>query len=159
MFPCYADLGKNIVGIGATKHYAAIWFFQGAILQDELGVLTNAQENKTKAMRQWRMKSIDQLDLEKIQLYVYEAIGNQRAGLEIKPNLKKPLVIPTELEQAFNKDPKLRKAFVALSKSSRRDFAEHIGDAKREETRLRRLQKSIPMVLSGVALYEKYKKN
>ena len=36
------------------KEYFGIWFFQGGTLVDELKVLTNAQEGKTKAMRQWR---------------------------------------------------------------------------------------------------------
>ena len=33
MFPCYMDRGKNIVGLGVTKNYAAVWFFQGALLK------------------------------------------------------------------------------------------------------------------------------
>jgi len=89
MFPCYSDRGKNIVGIGATKNYVGIWFFQGALLKDELGVLVNAQEGKTKAMRQWHIKSKDQLNLKSVEHYVYEAIENPKAGLEIKPDTKK----------------------------------------------------------------------
>ncbi len=55
--PCYTFRGKNIVGIGAFKSYCGLWFFQGALLADEAGVLMNAQEGVTKAMRQWRFQS------------------------------------------------------------------------------------------------------
>ncbi len=149
MFPCYSERGKNVVGIGATKNYVGIWFFQGVLLKDELSVLANAQEGKTKAMRQWHIKGKNELDTKNIEAYVYEAIENQRAGLEIKPDTKKEIIIPVELEDAFSKNGRLKTAFEVLSKTNRRDFAEHIGGAKKEDTRIRRLEKSIPMILEG----------
>ena len=59
--PVYTLNGKNIAGIGAFKSYFGIWFFQGALLQDLQKNLVNAQEGKTKALRQWRFKSIQEL--------------------------------------------------------------------------------------------------
>jgi uncharacterized protein YdeI (YjbR/CyaY-like superfamily) len=32
--PVYTVKGKNVLGIGAFKSHAAIWFFQGALLKD-----------------------------------------------------------------------------------------------------------------------------
>jgi uncharacterized protein YdeI (YjbR/CyaY-like superfamily) len=51
--PCYTINGKNVLGLGAFKSYVGIWFFQGALLNDTAKVLRNAQDDKTKAMRQW----------------------------------------------------------------------------------------------------------
>lgn len=44
--------GKNVIGLGAFKNHFAIWFFNGVFLKDEKQLLTNAQEGKTKALRQ-----------------------------------------------------------------------------------------------------------
>lgn len=37
--PTYTLDGKNIIGLGAFKSFAALWFFQGALLNDPLKVL------------------------------------------------------------------------------------------------------------------------
>lgn len=50
--PCYTCKGRNVVGIGGFKQYFGLWFFQGALLEDAGGRLVNAQEGKTKALRQ-----------------------------------------------------------------------------------------------------------
>ena len=68
------------------------------------------------------------------------------------------MFIPEELELAFGSNPSLKDSFEALSPSKRREYAEHIGGAKREETRQQRLQKVIPMILEGIGLSDKYKK-
>ena len=59
--PCYMHRGKNLVGLGAFKSYFGLWFFQGALLPDPHGVLVNAQSGKTKALRQWRFESGEEI--------------------------------------------------------------------------------------------------
>ena len=76
--PVYTLEGKNVVGTGSFKSYFGIWFYQGVFLSDPDGVLVNAQEGKTKAMRQWRMESSAEIDREKILEYVGEAVRNQK---------------------------------------------------------------------------------
>ncbi len=44
--PCYAHGGKNVVGLGAFKEFVSVWFFQGALLRDEHGVLVNRPGGK-----------------------------------------------------------------------------------------------------------------
>ena len=83
-FPVYTWKNKNIVGLGAFKSYFGVWFFQGASLKDELGVLINAQEGKTQAMRQWRFQSIKEIDRNNLRAYIAEAIDNQKKGKIIK---------------------------------------------------------------------------
>ncbi|NNE65715.1 MAG: hypothetical protein HKN33_04040 [Pyrinomonadaceae bacterium] len=154
--PCYTLDGKNIVGIGSFKSYFGIWFFQGSFLKDSQKVLVNAQEGKTKGMRQWRIDSRAAIDRPLILKYLQEAIENCRAGKQIKPE-RKPLVIPSELRDALKADLALSEAFETLTLGKKREYAEHIGGAKKEETRLNRLQKSIPLIKSGVGLNDKYK--
>lgn len=155
--PTYTINGKNVIGMGSFKSYAGIWFFNGALLNDTDAVLINAQEGKTKAMRQWRFTDVSEVHKPQILKYVNEAIENQKRGLEIKPKKKAAIAIPEELQQSFNTNIQLRHAFKALPPYKQREYAEHIGGAKREATRLSRLEKSIPLILQGVGLHDKYK--
>ncbi len=86
--PVYTVNGKNVVGLGAFKFYVGLWFFQGGLLKDEKEKLINAQEGKTKAMRQWRFASEDEMEEQLILEYVAEAIQNQKDGKKIKPQKK-----------------------------------------------------------------------
>lgn len=153
--PTYQIDKKNVVGIGAFKSYAGLWFFQGVFLKDEAKVLINAQEEKTKGMRQWRFGSVDEVDEKLILKYVHEAIQNQKDGKEIKPE-KKRLIIPVELKEALASDTGLSEVFDKLNLTKKREFTEHIADAKRVETKQKRLKKIIPMIKEGIGLYDKY---
>ena len=55
--PTYCLNGKNILGLVAFKNHFCLWFHQGVFLKDAHNLLVNAQENKTKAMRQMRFKT------------------------------------------------------------------------------------------------------
>lgn len=156
--PTYVYKKKNVVGLAAFKNYCGLWFFQGALLKDDHKVFINAQEVKTKAMLQWRFNSIDEINVELIKSYVLEALENVDNGNEIKPTRnKKSVIIPNELASSFESNNDLKKAFEALSLSKQREYAEYITEAKREATRLRRLEKIIPMILNKVGLHDKYK--
>lgn len=64
---------------------------------------------------------------------------------------------PVEVLQQHTKTTNLKTAFEALSPSKQREYTEHIGGAKQETTRLRRLEKCIPIILEGKGLNDKYK--
>ncbi|TVZ54976.1 uncharacterized protein YdeI (YjbR/CyaY-like superfamily) [Lutibacter sp. Hel_I_33_5] len=155
--PTYVFNDKNIVGLAAFKNYCGLWFFQGVLLKDEQKVFINAQEGKTKAMLQWRFHSMDEIDTELIKSYVLEAIDNVKAGNEIKPNRAKPLVVCSFLQAALDTNKKLITSFESLTVSKKRDYADYISSAKREVTKQKRLEKIIPMILSGVGIHDKYK--
>ncbi|HER40813.1 MAG TPA: DUF1801 domain-containing protein, partial [Salinimicrobium catena] len=72
--PVYTLQGKNVVGIGAFKNHCALWFFQGALLKDHTDLLVNAQEGKTKALRQIKLEKGEKLPLKELRKYVEEAI-------------------------------------------------------------------------------------
>ncbi len=50
--PTYTVGGKNVLGIGAFKNHLSLLFHHGSFLKDHHSVLLNAQEGKTKGMRQ-----------------------------------------------------------------------------------------------------------
>lgn len=155
--PTYYCEGKKIIAIGGFKHYFSIWFHQGVFLSDPAGVLVNAGEGKTKGLRQWRFTSSEEIKPALLRKYAQEAIDNAKAGREIKPEKKAPLSIPKELASAFRKDPKLKAAFSALTPGRQREYLEYVHEAKLAATRLARAAKSIPQILAGRGLNEKYR--
>lgn len=154
--PHYTINNKNVVGIAGFKEHFALWFHQGVFLQDTYNVLMNAGEGVTKGLRQWRFKSREEIDKERILEYTLEAIENQRRGLEIKPETKK-VPMPMELDRELKANRPLKEAFDALSPGKRKEYAEYVGSAKQEKTRLSRLQKCVPMILAGTGLNDKYR--
>jgi len=155
--PVYCRNNKNIVGIGAFKSYVGLWFYQGALLNDPHKLLINAQEGVTKALRQIRYASVDDINSDVLKQYILEAIENQKKGKEIKPNTSKPLIIPGELKKTLTEDQKLKACFEKFTLSKQREFAEYIEEAKREGTKLKRLEKIIPLIRDGIGLNDKYR--
>ncbi len=154
--PVYTLDGKNLVGLGGFKSYFGLWFFQGALLTDKARRLINAQEGVTEAQRQLRFASAAEIDRQLILDYVAEAIANQRAGRSIKP-VSKPLIVPPELDEVFAGDAELRAKFNALGLTKQRDFCEYVETAKMADTKLRRIEKIVPMIRSGIGLNDRYK--
>lgn len=158
--PTYCINGKNVLGIGAFKNHYCLWFHQGVFLKDEEQMLVNAQEDKTKGMRQMRFTSLDDINKNVVLKYVKEAIENQKLGKEIKParsTSKKEVIIPLELQTIFKEDNELNISFKTLTPSKQREYCEYIETAKREATKQSRLKKITPMILNGVGLNDKYK--
>ena len=156
--PTCTGFGKNVVGLGAFKGYVGLWFFQGALIDDSEGYLMNAQTGKTKAMRQWRFRSLDEIRKKEILNYIKQAIENAKQGKEIKPERNKSIDIPKELMNAFEQDKTLKESFDGMSKTKRRELAEHVGAAKRQETRDRRLMTVIDLIKEGKGLNDNYRK-
>ena len=112
--PCYMYKGKNVVGIGGFKSYFGLWFHQGALLKDGDKVLINAQEGKTRALRQWRMASGKDIRPTIIRRYVKEATALVDQGKELKPDRAKPIDVPDELEKAMRRHKGATAAFARL---------------------------------------------
>jgi uncharacterized protein YdeI (YjbR/CyaY-like superfamily) len=156
--PVYTLNDKNVVGLGSFKSYTGLWFYQGAFLKDEAGVLINATEGVTKALRQWRFTSVDEIDDQLILRYVNEAIQNQKEGKELKPDRNQPVIIPEELSAVFNDDEELQNCFNRFTPGRKKEFANYISEAKTVETRQARIQKIIPLILENIGLNDKYRK-
>ena len=155
--PCYTLNGENIIGMMGFKNYVGIWFHQGVFLKDKASVLINAQEGKTKALRQWRFSSARDMDPQLIGRYIYEAIQNAQAGKKFAPAAAKPLSVPPELARALQEDQHASAQFDALNPGRKREYADYISEAKRADTKHRRIEKILPMITSGVGLNDKYK--
>ncbi len=157
--PVYTFNDKNVVGLGSFKSYFGVWFFQGALLSDRKKILVNAQEGRTKALRQLRYNCPEDIDLKTLKAYVAEAIKLVRDGIEIKPDRNRPLTIPAELSIALGKSKKTKAIFDSMTLGKRRDYAEFIASAKQPATKQKRIEKILPMIAKGAGLNDKHTKN
>ena len=155
--PCYTHNGKNVVGLAAFKGWVCLWFHQGALLKDSSNVLVNAQEGKTKALRQWRMQSSRDIKAGIIKRYIKEAIDLVEAGKEIKAERGKAITMPDELSKAMRRYKGATAGFRKLTPGKQREYAEFIATAKRDDTKQKRLDRILPMIASGVGLNDKYR--
>lgn len=153
----YTYNGKNVVSYGGFKSYFALWFYNGVFLNDPHKVLMNAQEGKTKALRQWRFYNAGDIKEKIILDYIHEATQNEKAGKSWKPVKAGMPEIPEEMNMAFNKNRKLQAAFMLLTPFKQKEYVEYISLAKREETRLKRMKKISSMILRGTGLNDHYK--
>jgi uncharacterized protein YdeI (YjbR/CyaY-like superfamily) len=148
----------NVLMIGAFKNYVSIWFFNGVFLKDTYQVLENAQEGKTKALRHWQFTSLEEMEENKIREYIQEAIENEKKGLKWKPEKSDEIEIPEIFQEALNSNKEFENAFNELTPFKQKEYIEHIDSAKREATKISRLEKIKPMILAGVGLNDKYRK-
>lgn len=156
--PTYVYQKRNLVGIGGFKNHVGLWFFQGALLKDEYKILHNAQEGKTKAMRQIHFRSIEEIDENILDHYLKETIDNQVAGRFVKSSKAvKEVKLPNELKEYLKSDSALNDSFQLLTPGRQKDYANYISEAKREQTKTDRLLKITPLIKEGKGLYDKYK--
>ncbi|NNK10070.1 MAG: hypothetical protein HKP08_01900 [Flavobacteriaceae bacterium] len=155
--PVYTLKGKNVFGITSFKSHFGIWFFNGCFLKDPQGVLENAQEGKTKAMRHYTFSSSDEIIPEIVLAYMTEAIENQKKGLIHKLDKKKKTEIPAELHQVLEKDSRLKEAFKQLTPYKQREYCEYIESAKQLKTKQSRLAKILPMIREGLGINDRYR--
>ncbi|WP_121665631.1 YdeI/OmpD-associated family protein [Mesonia aquimarina] len=156
--PTYTVNKKNVIGLGTFKNHYAIWFFNGALLKENTDLLINAQEGKTKALRQIKFHKEEKPDLTVLKKYIEEAIQLQLAGKEIKKTSNKPLQLPEELVTVLKKNKETELAFKKFTKGKQREFATYIKEAKQEKTKQKRLEKIIPLIEAGKGLHDKYRK-
>lgn len=155
--PVYTYNNENVVGISAFKSYFGLWFYQGALLADPANKLINAQEGVTKAMRQYRMNHSNEIDKKAILQLLHESIDNFKDGRKIVPEKKKNQEVSTLLREALNENQKAKDQFESLTSFKQREYIEYIDTAKREATKISRLEKILPMIMEGKGLNDQYR--
>lgn len=126
-------------------------------LADAPKVLINAQDGTTKALRQWRMNSANEIKPAAIRAYVKQAIQLVRDGRSVSSQKGKAIVSPPEPKKALAGDAAANKGFAMLAPGLLREYTEYIASAKRDQTRSGRIEKRLPMIAAGVGLNDKYR--
>ncbi|WP_238857877.1 YdeI/OmpD-associated family protein [Poritiphilus flavus] len=154
--PCYTYQGKNILMLSALREYCCISFFKGSLLADAKSLLVKPGPN-SQAARLFKFVDVGKVkELEtNIKAYIFEAIEIEKAGLKVafKTN---PEPLPEELVMKFEEDPVLKTSFEALTPGRQRGYILHFSQPKQSKTKIARIEKCIPMILSGIGLHDKY---
>jgi uncharacterized protein YdeI (YjbR/CyaY-like superfamily) len=155
--PTYTLDGKNVVILQGFKEYFGLMFFQGALLKDPKHVLV--QLGRTQAGRLMKFTSVREIAAQAatIKAYVREAIAAAKSGLQVE--IKTPVLpMPDELKAKFRKDPRLKKAFAALTPGRQRSYLYHFAGAKQSATRIARIEKALPAIFAGRGFLERPKR-
>lgn len=150
MHPCYTLDDKNVVIIQDFKHYCALLFEKGAIMEDPYQSLIQQTKN-VQAARQLRFESLDEVNQrrDEIKWYVEEAIRIEKSGEKVPMKKTEDYDMPEELQAKLDAMPELKEAFSNLTTGRQRQYMYHIGQAKRAATRENRVEKYIDYILDG----------
>ncbi|MDW4185936.1 MAG: YdeI/OmpD-associated family protein [Staphylococcus saprophyticus] len=150
MHPCYTLDDKNVVIIQDFKHYCALLFEKGAIMEDPYQSLIQQTKN-VQAARQLRFESLDEVNQrrDEIKWYVEEAIRIEKSGKKVPMKKTEDYDMPEELQAKLDAMPELKEAFNNLTPGRQRQYMYHIGQAKRAATRENRVEKYIDYILYG----------
>ena len=149
--PVYMVGSKNILAISSLKEHCALNFFNGALLQDEDGLLIKPGEH-TQLGRWMKFNSVEQIQQQEdlIKAYILEAIEVDKLGLK----LEKPAEIPypEELVAIFAAKPAMKAAFEKLTPGRKRAYLRFFSDGKQSETRTLRIEKNEKYILKGIGI-------
>jgi uncharacterized protein YdeI (YjbR/CyaY-like superfamily) len=150
---CYDLDGSNIVLIHGFKEYCALLFMKGALLEDPKGILIQQTKN-VQAGRQIRFASLSQITKQQAvaKAYIKEAIAVEKSGAKVKMRSVAQFEVPGEFKQCLDEDPKLAKAFHALTPGRQKGYLLHFAGAKQSATRAARVKKHAPRILKGLGL-------
>ena len=153
--PTYTVDGKNIVILQGFKEYFALGFFQGALLKDPKKVLV--QLGRTQAARVMKFTSAKEITAAAatIKAYVREAIALEKAGARVTPKKTADFPVPDELRERFERDPRFKRAFDALTPGRQRGYLYHFASAKQSATRAARIEKALPAIFEGKGFLER----
>ncbi|MDQ6655928.1 MAG: YdeI/OmpD-associated family protein, partial [Verrucomicrobiota bacterium] len=154
--PCYSYGGSNILILQPFKAYCALMFCKGALLADGGRLLATPGEN-TQAARQLRFASVEQITKMEpiVKAYVAEAIGAEKAGLQVSYKETSEFAVPEELQQRFAQTPSFKKAFEALTPGRQRGYLLYFAAAKQSATRGSRIEKNWQRILEGKGLNDR----
>jgi uncharacterized protein YdeI (YjbR/CyaY-like superfamily) len=148
--PCFTILKKNVAIVIPLKESCALSFFKGALLKDPKHVLQRVGEH-TQAGRWVKFTSLREIAALRSTLknYLHEAIELEESGKKVEARKPSEYPIPEELQRRLDDDGDLRSAFAALTPGRRRSYILHVSSAKQATTRAARVEKCVPMILSG----------
>ena len=150
---CYDLSGSNVVLIHGFKNYCALLFMKGVLLKDHKGLLVQQTKN-VQAARQIRFASLADINKHKaaVKAYIREAIAVEQSGAKVAMRSVAQFDLPEEFQKRLDNDPKLAKAFHALTPGRRKGYLLHFAGAKQSATRTARVEKHAPRILKGLGL-------
>ncbi|HEY2344556.1 MAG TPA: YdeI/OmpD-associated family protein [Xanthomonadaceae bacterium] len=155
--PSFTYAGGILCGMAAFKQHCTFGFWKGSLI-----VPTDGQDNE-QAMGQFgRITKLSELPSKKVLTgYVRQAMKLNEEGVKVpervRPATPRPAPdAPDDLVAALKKNKAARTTFEAFSPSCKREYVEWITEAKREETRGKRVVQAVEWMAEGKQRNWKY---
>lgn len=150
--PAFTYKGKPLANMAAFKAHATFGFWDRQAL---------ATGREGEAMGQYgRIESLDDLPSAEIfEAQVRDAIARIDAGQKPARAVKPPkpeAEVPVELAEALAGDAKAAETFAGFPPGSRREYCEWIAEAKRPETKAKRVAEAVEWLREGKRRNWKY---
>jgi len=155
-FPNFLHKGM-LCSMASFKHHCSFGLWKGALI---LNKATRLREHD--AMGQFgRITSLADLPEDaKLLSYIKEAVRLNEAGIKLpaksKTKVTKELVIPADFAAALKRNKKAHSSFVGFTYSHKKEYVDWITEAKRAETRKKRLSMAIAWIAEGKSRNWKY---
>lgn len=144
-----------LCSMAAFKEHCAFHIWKGSVIVGDA---------EREGMGQFgRITRISDLPSDKIMKgYIRQAVKLRDEGVKSAPRSapkrKKEFVVPLELTQALKKNKQAAAAFDGFPPSHRREYADWISEAKRDDTRKRRVDAAVEWMAEGKTRNWKYEK-
>jgi len=137
--PHYSSAGM-VCGFSAFQKHVKVTFFNGSGMQDSRKLFNHCVDNEFSRSIKYEMG--EEVDTKALTAYVQEAVALNAKGFkrEIKD---KTVSVPPELTAALSESKAAQTFFESLSYGYKKEFAEHVAEAKQETTKQARIAKIV----------------
>ena len=151
--PSFIYKGKILAGFAAFKAHATFGFWSGS------QVVATSDKAPTAMGQFGRLTSIDELP-PRAELAALTRKAMQLIDDGVKPvrnkTVKAPFSVPQDLRAAIDAVPAARTTFEGFPPSCQREYVEWVTEAKRDETRAKRLAQTVEWLAEGKRRNWKY---
>lgn len=154
--PAYNVKGKLFLFWWGLKDFARITFMNGVAMSNKYKLFNHCLDNPNQ--QTIRFNNISQIDEKKLKEYIVESAEISVKGYK-KKTKSKFVKLPEELKLELGKKQNqvAKNYFETLSPSHKREYTEWIESAKKSETKIARIEKTIEMLNSKISKNKKYK--
>ncbi len=160
-FPHFEYKGEILCSMASFKKHCAFGFWKEKLMVNSKDLLTD--KGKTAMGDFGKITSVKDLPSGKILTQcIREAMKLNEEGIKMTKTVKrldpKDIIVPPDFQRALNKNPKAKNAFNEFSPSHKKEYIEYITEAKRDETKQKRIAQSIEKLIEGKSHNSKYNK-
>ncbi len=153
------DHGGIMISLHGFKTCVSVWFHKGALLKDTHGLFVLTEKDEERGIRKYKVNEGEPINEKAFADLVKQAVKLNGAGTKLgdaKP-ASKALVVPPELENCLKKDEEAWEHWENFNHSHKKEYVEWIDDAKKDETRKRRIAQALEMIREGVGKEDKHR--
>ena len=157
--PHFDYRGGMMCAMAAFKEHAVFGFWKGALIEG----VSPSRNNGGEAMGHFgRLTSVKNLPSKRVMMsLVRQAMHLNDEGISVPRPKKAPkpeATVPSALAAALDQNRRAAEQFEKFSPSNRREYIEWIDDAKRDDTRTKRIAQAIEWIAEGKGRNWKYQK-